>query len=149
KRAIYADAEFRRSLREKVDGGRLAQAFRSMQITEHPPDPSLAERRLGDVAAERGVHPVDLALDLSLASGLATRFRLAVLNTDETVVAELLSHPASMLGLSDAGAHASPLWDACVIRAAVLSGVGIPEDGREDMEPGGPPPGRVLRGGHA
>src|SRR5436190_2983048 len=113
KRAIYADAEFRRSLREKIDGGRLAEAFRSMQITEHPPDPSLAERRLGDVAAERGVHPVDLALDLSLASGLATRFRLAVLNTDQTVVAELLRHPASMLGLSDAGAPASQLCDAC------------------------------------
>src|SRR5438094_951980 len=55
KRAIYADAEFRRSLREKIDGGRLAEAFRSMQITEHPADPSLAERRLAEVAAERGV----------------------------------------------------------------------------------------------
>src|SRR2546425_8740951 len=113
KRAIYADPEFRRALREKVDGGRLAEAFRGMQITEHPPDPSLAERRLADVASERGVHPVDLALDLSLASGLATRFRLAGVNTDETVVAELLRHPASMLGLSDAGAHASQLCDAC------------------------------------
>src|SRR4030095_8666379 len=29
------------------------------------------------------------------------------------IVAELLAHPASMLGLSDAGAHASQLCDAC------------------------------------
>src|SRR5438552_9790661 len=229
KRAIYADAGFRRSLREKIDGGRLAEAFRSMQITEHPPDPSLAERRLGDMAAERGVHPVDLALDLSLASGLATRFRLAVLNTDEAVVAELLRHPASMLGLSDAGAHASQLCDACAptellgrwvreksvlsleeavrrltaepaevfgitdrgrlapglaadvtvfdpatvgcrplrrvydfpagadrlvsdavgVRAVVVNGVVIREDGRDAVDPEGPLPGRVLRGGHA
>src|SRR5881397_2654183 len=48
KRAIYADPECRRSLREKIDGGRLAEAFLDMQITEHPPDPSLAERRLAE-----------------------------------------------------------------------------------------------------
>jgi len=52
-------------------------------------------------------------LDLALASDLQTRFRLAVLNTDPAIVAELLAHPASMLGLSDAGAHASQLCDAC------------------------------------
>src|SRR5438034_1271233 len=227
RRAIYADAGFRRSLREKIDGGRLAEAFRSMQITEHPAGPSLAERRLAEVAAERGVHPVDLALDLSLASGLATRFRLAVLNTDEAVVAELLTHPATMIELSDAGAHASQLCDACAptdllgrwvrekrvlsleegvrrltsepaevfgiadrgrlavglaadltvfdpatvgcgplrrvrdfpagadrlvsdargIRAVVVNGVVIREDGRDALAPDAPLPGRVLRGG--
>src|SRR5256712_2782121 len=73
KRAIYADAEFRRSLREKIDGGRLGEAFRSMEITEHPPDPSLAERRLPHLAAGRGVPPLDPALDLSPVPGLATR----------------------------------------------------------------------------
>src|SRR5437899_3851719 len=52
KRAIYADPEFRRSLREKIDGGRLAEAFRDMQITAHPPDPSLAERRLAERSEE-------------------------------------------------------------------------------------------------
>jgi len=88
KRVVYADPEFRRALRGKIDGGLLTRAFHDMQITEHPPDASLAERRLADVAAERGVHPVDLMLDLSLASGLQTRFRLAVLNTDEAVVAD-------------------------------------------------------------
>ncbi len=59
------------------------------------------------------MHPVDVALDLALASDLEARFRMAVMNTDEEIVAELLTHPASMLGLSDAGAHASQLCDAC------------------------------------
>jgi hypothetical protein len=113
KKRIYADPEFRRVLRERLDGGRMIGRFRDMEITHHPADPALAERRLGAVAAERGVHPIDLALDLSLASDLETRFRLAVLNTDEAVVAELLRHPATMIGLSDAGAHASQLCDAC------------------------------------
>ena len=210
KRVVYADPEFRRALREKIDGGLLTRAFHDMQITEHPPDASLAERRLADVAAERGVHPVDLMLDLSLASGLETRFRLAVLNTDESVVAELLRHPATMLGLSDAGAHASQLCDACAptellgkwmrekrvlsleeavrrltaepadvfgirdrgrlaaglaadvtagadrlvsdatgVRAVVVNGVVIREDGRDAVDPEAPLPGRVLRGGRA
>ena len=229
KRVVYADPEFRRALRGKIDGGLLTRAFHDMQITEHPPDASLAERRLADVAAERGVHPVDLMLDLSLASGLETRFRLAVLNTDESVVAELLRHPATMLGLSDAGAHASQLCDACAptallgkwmrekrvlsleeavrrltaepadvfgirdrgrlaaglaadvtvfdpatvgcgplrrvydfpagadrlvsdaagIRAVVVNGVVIREDGRDAVDPEAPLPGRVLRGGRA
>jgi N-acyl-D-aspartate/D-glutamate deacylase len=229
KARIYADPTFRAALREKIDRGRLAAAFAAMQITEHAPEPALAERRLGDVAAERGVHPVDLALDLSLASDLTTRFRLAVLNTDEAAVGELLAHPASMIGLSDAGAHASQLCDACAptellgkwvrakgvltleeavrrlttqpaevfgitdrgrlapglaadvtvfdpatvgcsalrrvydlpagadrlvsdaigIRAVIVNGVVVREDGRDRVDAEGPLPGRVLRGGQA
>ncbi len=229
KRRLYADPEFRQRLRERIDDGRIGAPFRDITITEHPPDPSLAERRLGDVAAERGVHPVDLALDLSLASGLETRFRMPILNTDPAIVAELLAHPATMIGLSDAGAHASQLCDACAptellgtwvrergvlsladgvrrltaqpaevfgitdrgrlapglaadvtvfdpetvgctalrrvrdfpagadrlvsdatgIRAVVVNGIVIREDGRDAVDPAGPLPGRVLRGGRA
>src|SRR3989442_8745231 len=112
KRRLYADPEFRRVLRDRIDDGRIGAPFRDITITEHPPDPSVADRRLGDVAAERGVHPVDLALDLSLAADLETRFRMPILNTDPAIVAELLAHPATMIGLSDAGAHASQLCDA-------------------------------------
>ena len=57
--------------------------------------------------------PVDLVLDLALESNLEARFRMAIMNTDEAIVEELLTHPAVVLGLSDAGAHASQLCDAC------------------------------------
>src|SRR5437870_9334160 len=229
KRRLYADPAFRRALRERIDEGRIGAPFRDITITEHPPDPSVADRRLGDVAAERRVHPVDLALDLSLAADLETRFRMPILNTDPAIVAELLAHPATMIGLSDAGAHASQLCDACAptellgtwvrergvippdeavrrlttqpaevfgiadrgrlapglaadvtvfdpatvgcsplrrvydfpadadrlvsdavgVRAVVVNGVVIREDGRDAVDPEGPLPGRVLRGGHA
>ena len=36
-----------------------------------------------------------------------------VVNYDEDEVAELLANPITVLGLSDAGAHASQLCDAC------------------------------------
>jgi N-acyl-D-aspartate/D-glutamate deacylase len=227
KRRLYADPDFRRALRERSEAGPIAGRFADMQVTEHGPDASLSERRLGDIAAERGVSATDLMLDLALASDLETRFRLAVLNTDPAIVAELLAHPASMLGLSDAGAHASQLCDACAptellgswvrergvlsvedgvrrltgqpaevfgltdrgrlacgltadvvvfdpatvgcsplrrvwdfpggadrlvsdahgIRAVVVNGVVIRENGRDVVDPEGPLPGRVLRGG--
>ena len=67
----------------------------------------------GIAAAERGVDPTDLVLDLALATNLDARFRMAVFNHDEAEVAELLTEPHTVLGLSDAGAHASQLCDAC------------------------------------
>jgi N-acyl-D-aspartate/D-glutamate deacylase len=59
------------------------------------------------------VHPIDLMLDLGLESDLVARFRMAVVNFDEDEVAELLTSPDTVLGLSDAGAHANQLCDAC------------------------------------
>ncbi len=112
KQRIYADPAFREKLREPGQRTLLSGNWERTVISEHAPDPSLEERSVRSVADERGVHPVDLALDLALASGLRTRFRVAIMNTTESTVAELLQHPAVMLGLSDAGAHASQLCDA-------------------------------------
>jgi len=113
KKRIYADPEFRKAFKERMDSSVLAGRFQDMMVSEYTLEPGLEERPVGEIAAERGVHPVDLALDFSLRTELAARFRLAVFNTDENTIAELLSHPSTMLGLSDAGAHASQLCDAC------------------------------------
>jgi len=112
RKRIYADPAFRAAMRERIDGGALRSRVYGMVLSDFAPDPSLCERTAQDLAVERGVHPVDLALDLALESELEARFRLAAANTDEEDVAELLAHPAGMLGLSDAGAHASQLCDA-------------------------------------
>jgi N-acyl-D-aspartate/D-glutamate deacylase len=113
RKRIYADPEFRAAFRERSEQGVLTGRWSDMVITDCPGQPDLADRDVSVVAAERGVHPADLALDLSLASNLEARFRMPVANTDEKVVAELLQHPSTILGLSDAGAHASQLCDAC------------------------------------
>jgi N-acyl-D-aspartate/D-glutamate deacylase len=116
KKRIYADPDFRSRLRAALDGG-FAGPFRAsygrMHVSLCPAHPELEERSLEDVARERGVHPVDLMLDLALESGLVARFRMAVVNFDEDEVAELLTSPDTVLGLSDAGAHANQLCDAC------------------------------------
>jgi N-acyl-D-aspartate/D-glutamate deacylase len=113
KKRIYADPEFRKAFKEKGEGRGIAARWDTTMIVEYAPDPSLLERSVASVAAERGVHPIDLALDLGLETDLEARFRAAAANTDQGIVAELLQHPAAVLGLSDAGAHASQLCDAC------------------------------------
>ena len=113
KKRVYADPSFRRAFRERSEQGVLTGRWRDMVITECPGEPALADRDLASVAEERGVAPSDLALDLALASDLEARFRMPVANTDEGAVAELLRDPTTVLGLSDAGAHASQLCDAC------------------------------------
>jgi N-acyl-D-aspartate/D-glutamate deacylase len=70
------------------------------------PDP-MAGRRLGDVARERGVHPVECLFDLSLESDLQTSFLTQSATSDDPEhVAELLSSPYVVAGVSDGGAHA-------------------------------------------
>jgi N-acyl-D-aspartate/D-glutamate deacylase len=113
---IYRDPEFRRVFRESTDTGfgrALAAWWQRTWIASAPTEPGLAERPLAEVARERGLHPLDLALDLGIASELEARFRVAIMNVDEDDVAELLRAPHTVLGLSDAGAHASQLCDAC------------------------------------
>jgi N-acyl-D-aspartate/D-glutamate deacylase len=113
RKRIYADPSFRAAFREQGSRGVLSGGWERTIVAFVPGRPELAERNLAELAAARGVHPADLVLDLSLATDLEARFRVAVANTDETIVGELLRSPAAMLGLSDAGAHASQLCDAC------------------------------------
>ena len=111
----YRDPGFRAAVKDALahgTAGVFAFAWERMVVSWCPTDPALEERSMVDVARARGQDPVDAMLDLALAGDLATRFRMAVVNFDEDEVAELLSHPDVMLGLSDAGAHASQLCDA-------------------------------------
>ncbi len=113
KKRIYADPEFRQALKDRGTRGSIVGRWENTVIASCPQEPEIEERSVSEVAQERGVDPVDLALDLGLASNLEARFRMAIMNTDEAIVEELITHPAVVLGLSDAGAHASQLCDSC------------------------------------
>jgi N-acyl-D-aspartate/D-glutamate deacylase len=116
KAAIYLDPEFRAAFREKLASGKvgvLGGSWDRTVVSWFPPDPSLEGRNVSELAAEYASDPSDVVLDLALESDLTARFRMAVLNFDEEMVEVLLTDPHTMLGLSDAGAHASQLCDAC------------------------------------
>ena len=60
----------------------------------------------------RGRDPLDFMLDLALEENLDTVFSALLLNSDEAAVGRMLRHPASLVSLSDAGAHLTFFNDA-------------------------------------
>lgn len=112
RRRAYADPAWREKLRSEV-----TPLFRNwwerVVIAWAPSARELEEMPLTTAAAKLDKDPVDLALDLALADDLQARFRMAVMNFDEKEVAELITDPNTIIALSDAGAHASQLCDAC------------------------------------
>ncbi len=126
--ALYADADFRHQFREEIAGRGGRDAYFSAgkgegesrraswaltEVSDCKSAPDLNGRTLADIARERGVHAVDLLLDLALAGKLDTKFRVPIVNFDEDEVEEILQDPNVVLGLGDGGAHLSQLCDAC------------------------------------
>jgi N-acyl-D-amino-acid deacylase len=112
RRRAYADPAWREKLRSEVTP--LFQRWWDRVVIAWAPSArELEEMPLASAAAKLGKDPVDLALDLALANDLQARFRMAVMNFDEKEVAELITDPHTIIALSDAGAHASQLCDAC------------------------------------
>ncbi|MDH5351875.1 MAG: amidohydrolase family protein, partial [Betaproteobacteria bacterium] len=70
------------------------------------------QRTIGALARATGRDPLDVMLDLALAEDLGTVFNAMLLNSDEAAVGEMLRHPASLVSLSDAGAHLTFFNDA-------------------------------------
>jgi N-acyl-D-amino-acid deacylase len=116
KARAYRDPSFRQTVKDALANamaGVFSFSWERMVVSYYPPDPTLEERGMLHVAEARGVDPADLMFDMALETDLAARFRMSVVNYDEDEVAELLANPITLLGLSDAGAHASQLCDAC------------------------------------
>jgi len=112
RRRAYTDPAWREKLRSEVTP--LFQRWWDRVVIAWAPSArELEEMPLAAAAAKLGKDPVDLALDLALANDLKARFRMAVMNFDEKEVAELITDPHTIIALSDAGAHASQLCDAC------------------------------------
>ena len=84
-----------------------------MSVAESASHPDLVDRRVVDLAEERGCTPLDVILDISLDDDLKTRFWSVLANNDPDAIAWLLPRDNVLLGLADSGAHVSQLCDAC------------------------------------
>jgi len=109
---IYAKPEWRDVARKEVDD-EWGQRWHRVSVAETGRHNELVGIPLDVLSTQRGVHPFDLMVDLSLADGLATRFLMQSSNTDEDEVGKLLQDPRPVLGVSDGGAHGSQQCDAC------------------------------------
>lgn len=76
-------------------------------VYEYGPDDSIAAQ-----ARARGSSPVELYLDALDESDGAAVVNWPVLNEDFDAIAELLAAPSTIMGLADAGAHATQIMDA-------------------------------------
>ena len=120
---IMADPDFKRRVLEAAGArapkgalrGRLTTRFEQMYALDDPPDyepdpaTSVANR-----AAREGREPIDLAYDLLIADeGRAFLYQpiLNFVDGDLDAVGEMLSHPFSLPGLSDGGAHVGTICD--------------------------------------
>ncbi|MBI3744440.1 MAG: amidohydrolase family protein [Chloroflexi bacterium] len=71
-----------------------------------PKNKRLEGRYIAEIAAEQHKHPFDAMLDLAVEENLATGFAYeGILNADDDAVTEILRHPQTIVGVSDAGAH--------------------------------------------
>jgi N-acyl-D-aspartate/D-glutamate deacylase len=109
---LYRDASWRDRARPTTLET-WAHRWSKIDVEETEIHQALAGRRLDELAEERGTTPFDLMLDLALEEGLATRFRVVMDNDGDDEIGDLLADKRTLLGLSDAGAHASQLCDAC------------------------------------
>jgi N-acyl-D-amino-acid deacylase len=91
--------------------------FDLMRVLDQPvpPNPTVHE-----AAAARGVDPVELIIDLSLASDFRQFFVQPGARFDHDIVKTLMKHPRTVMAFSDAGAHVSQMSD-CSVQTHLLA----------------------------
>jgi N-acyl-D-aspartate/D-glutamate deacylase len=117
-RTKLAEPAFRAAVRAEIASPATFRVFNGewdkMQVVEtaRPEHANYEHRSLAALAAQAGTDPLSFMLDLALAENLDTVFTALLLNSDEEAVSRMLRHPASLVSLSDAGAHLTFFNDA-------------------------------------
>jgi N-acyl-D-aspartate/D-glutamate deacylase len=114
RRAAYADPSWRRRVQEAWDAKQgLVPRWEAFDVMLSEANPDLIGRKISDLAADSGVDPFEVLLDLTLAEpGLQLRVRAVIANDDTDGIDLLLREEGCTIGLSDAGAHVGQLCDA-------------------------------------
>src|SRR5579864_704413 len=109
--AQLADPSVRARLRAalaETEGRVFVFSWDGVKVARADAHPAWVGRTVGDLAREWGSDPLDAFLDASLAEDLKTTFTLGGslrAGASRAATEEVLRHPASLPGSSDAGAH--------------------------------------------
>jgi N-acyl-D-aspartate/D-glutamate deacylase len=107
----YRDHGWRERFRANIDETWSAILQRAMALTDGVADPQHGLSVAGYASAHE-LSIGDAFVDIALQHGLETRFDSPVANLDEGDIAKLLQDRRTIIGLSDAGAHANQQCDA-------------------------------------
>lgn len=100
---------------DELEHGRIFRPrWDVMTVAESHAHSELEGTTITDLAAQRGVEPLEAVVDLAIEEDLTARFRSVLANDDEEMIEELLRQDGMLIGLSDAGAHVSQLCGACL-----------------------------------
>jgi N-acyl-D-amino-acid deacylase len=109
----YRDPSWRaRALEQLAAKQNVDPNWEKFSVEESPNQPQLIGRTIDSLARERGEDPLISMLDVALADGLETRFRVVFANDNVPLLEDILRTDGCVLGLSDAGAHLSGMCDA-------------------------------------
>ena len=117
-KAVLRDPGFRQTVRDEIGAPTTFRLFNGewdkVNVVEvsKPQHRHYEQQNVAQLALAAGVDPLDFMLDLALDENLDTLFTAVLLNSDEAAVARMLRHPASLVSLSDAGAHLTFFNDA-------------------------------------
>ena len=106
-----------------VDAVKNAVYGRSVGAEARPPEwdeyyyfdkPLPPYRSLGEMAAERGVHPIEVLIDEAIATNLDALFMQFLTRTSDEDSVSIMRHPSSVMTFSDSGAHVGQIADSSI-----------------------------------
>jgi N-acyl-D-amino-acid deacylase len=108
----YCDPEIRARLKAEVEAplgpdSTFSKRWDLMIVeqTKLATNRGLRGKSVAEIARAQGKDPLDAFLDLAVEEELDTSFSLGEINMDTEAVAQILSSPYAVVGLSDGGAH--------------------------------------------
>jgi N-acyl-D-glutamate deacylase len=106
--ALMKDEAYRRSFRRDYEKKWTPRVWHRDLFDAHIvacPDAQVVGKSFGDVAKERGIHPVDAFLDLVVLYGRKVRWHTLIANHRPREIERMMCDPAALIGFADSGAH--------------------------------------------
>lgn len=133
--ALMKDEAYRRGFRRDYEKKFTPRVWHRDFFDAHIdacPEADLVGKTFGEIAATRGLHPVDLFLDLVVLHGKKVRWHTLIANYRPKEIAWMISQPCALIGFADSGAHirnmafySAPLRMLRMVRDAELAGAPI------------------------
>jgi N-acyl-D-amino-acid deacylase len=111
RRALLVDEALHGRYGEAIGAEARAPSYDMLRVFDTPLGP---HHTVAELADQRGVSPVDVMIDLSLETNFGQMFTQPFANHDLSEVREIITHPRTVVAVSDSGAHVSQIMDASV-----------------------------------